>query len=229
MPFKDRWAPRHDYHKLDLAFIVDCTGSMGEYIRQAQKHVISISETISRTAYNVRLALVEYRDHPPQDKSFVTRVHDFTSDVKEMKVWVDKMSASGGGDCPESVADAIFKACKLGYREDATKMCVLIADAPPHGLGFAHDGFPNGCPDNHDPLASCHVMAEKGITLYTIGCEPSVDSFRDFLVGMAAITGGQYVPLHSANVMSKMIIDGALEEVSLEKLMGYVDDFVQME
>jgi len=42
--FPDPWAARHDRNKVDLAFIVDCTGSMGSHIRQAQKHVRSIAE-----------------------------------------------------------------------------------------------------------------------------------------------------------------------------------------
>ena len=45
---------------------------------------------------DVRLALVEYRDHPPQDISFVTRVHDFTSSVSQMRNWLGECGASGG-------------------------------------------------------------------------------------------------------------------------------------
>lgn len=126
--FPDPWAARHDRNKVDLAFIVDCTGSMGSHIRQAQKHVRSIAETVARTAFNVKLALVEYRDHPPQDNSFITRPHDFTHSLDEMKRWVDGMKASGGGDGPESVACALDNATKLSYRKDATKICVLIGE-----------------------------------------------------------------------------------------------------
>jgi len=38
------------------------------------------------------------------------------------------MSASGGGDGPESVACALDDAAKLSYRKDATKICVLICE-----------------------------------------------------------------------------------------------------
>ena len=79
------WSPRHDHQKVDLAFVIDCTQSMGSYIRQAQTHISTISERISRSAFNVHLALVEYRDHPPEDRSFVTKIHNFTSSVTEMK------------------------------------------------------------------------------------------------------------------------------------------------
>lgn len=126
--FKDPWAAKHDHQKVDLAFVVDCTGSMGPYIKQTQNNIRNIVDQISRTAFNVRMALVEYRDHPPQDSSFVTRVHDFTTSVDDMKKWVDGMKASGGGDGPEAVADALDATSKLSFRSDSTKMCVLIGN-----------------------------------------------------------------------------------------------------
>ena len=50
-----------------------------------------------------------------------------------------------GGDTPEAVADALQQVLKLDWRADSTKVCVFIADAPPHGLGRdCSDGFPNG-------------------------------------------------------------------------------------
>jgi hypothetical protein len=52
---------------LDLAFAMDCTGSMGSYIASATQNIRSIVEAIvSSEKSDVRLALVEYRDHPPQ-------------------------------------------------------------------------------------------------------------------------------------------------------------------
>ncbi len=83
---------------------------------------------------DIRLALVEYRDHMPQEATFVTRTHNFTASVKEMKQWLEGCSAQGGGDLPEAVADGLDEALKLSWREVATKIVVLIADAPPHGL-----------------------------------------------------------------------------------------------
>ncbi|XP_068689763.1 uncharacterized protein [Montipora foliosa] len=229
MSFNDPWAARHDRQKVDLVFIVDCTGSMGPYIKQAQKHIRTIAETVSRTAFSVKLALVEYKDHPPQDRTFITRVHDFTLSLSDMKTWVDGMRASGGGDGPESVACALHEATKLSFREDSTKMCVLIADAPPHGLGRDMDGFPDGCPTGNDPMKACRTMVEKGIVLYSVGCEPAILRHKDFFMGMAFMTGGQYVPLSQAQALSKVIINGTLEEVSQENLMGYIEDFMTME
>lgn len=70
-------------------------------------------------------------------------------------------------------------------------------------------------------------MAQKGITLYSVGCEPTIVPYKDFFQAIAYITGGQYVPLRNAKLLSKIIIGGAQEEISLEKLMEGVQKDVE--
>ena len=53
-------------------------------------------------------------------------------------------------------------------------MAVIIADAPPHGIGEYGDGFPSGSPDGEDPLVLSRDMASRGISL--------VCSFHQILV-----------------------------------------------
>lgn len=62
-------------------------------------------------------------------------------------------------------------------------------------------------------------MGEDGITLYSIGCEPAVSPYKEFFSALAYKTGGQYVPLSNASLLSKVIVYGTVEEISLEKLM----------
>ncbi|KAK2146229.1 hypothetical protein LSH36_623g01083 [Paralvinella palmiformis] len=209
---------------LDLAFAMDCTGSMGSYIRNATQNIRKIVEDIiSAEKADVRLALVEFRDHPPQDQSFVTRVHDFTSSVSQMRKWLDGCSANGGGDTPEAIADALLQVYKLDWKLNATKVCIFIADAPPHGLLCNGDGFPNGCPAGIEPMEVTAKIAEKGISLYVVGCEPSILKYRDFFMGLAHLTGGKYIPLENANLLSKIIVGGVQEEISLQQLMDEVN------
>ena len=81
---------------------------------------------------------------------------------------------------------------------------ILVADAPPHGLGIDHDGFPEGCPSRNDPMKACKTMVESGIVLYSVGCEPAILSYKDFFMGLAFKTGGQYVPLSRAQALSQV-------------------------
>lgn len=215
---------------LDLAFAMDCTGSMGSYIHEAQRNIrLIVEEIVSKEKADVRLALVEYRDHPPQDRTFVTRVNDFSPSVKKMKGWLDQCKAQGGGDAPEAVADALHQVLKLSWRPDAVKICVFISDAPPHGLNSCGDSFPNGCPDGLDPMEITNELAQKGVTLYLVGCEPAINPYKEFFSAIAHLTGGQYVPLRHAKLLSSVIIGGAAEELSLTQLMQEVENEVRQE
>ena len=131
---------------IDLAFCVDETGSMGSCIDQVKEHIISIiSETLQDPAVDsLRVGLVGYRDHPPQDTTFVTQVMEFTEDIAEIKAAVNGMKADGGGDKPECMTDGLYEVVRLRWRPRAAKVLVLIADAPPHGVGEWSDGFPDG-------------------------------------------------------------------------------------
>lgn len=211
--------------KLDLAFAMDCTGSMGRKIESAKQNIENIMQRISSSGTScIRFGLIEYRDHPPQEKSFVTRKHDFTPDLSTMKSWLTACLADGGGDTPEAVADALYDVLHLSWRSDATKICVLISDAPPHGLTQS-DNFPK-CPAGHDPVCIAFELAKKGVVLYSVGCGLS-GNVMEFFMAIAFKTGGQYVPLSNASNLAEVIIGGAQEEVSLEKWMTEVDEEVQ--
>jgi hypothetical protein len=91
-----------------------------------------------------------------------------------MKTWLEKCRAEGGGDTPEAVADALRAILSLSWRQNATRICILISDAPPHGLDTNGDSFLRGYPAGLDPIKLVQDMAELRITLYTIGVEPPI-------------------------------------------------------
>ena len=98
----------------------------------------------------MRVGLIAFRDHPPQDHTFITKVHPFTSDISQVRRDLSALYATGGGDGPEAVTAGLAAALMMNWRPHASKMVVLIADAPPHGIGEYGDGehFPrsfSGC------------------------------------------------------------------------------------
>jgi len=206
---------------------------MGSYIAAAQKNIRAIMEKIiAFEKVDARFGLVAYRDHPPQDSTFVTKTFDFTSSRRDMQAHVDWMSAQGGGDGPEAVAAGLKAAVDMCWRKESAKIIILIADAPPHGLGESGDGFPDGCPDGNDPLQLAHAMKDLGIVCYPVGCEPALGGYRfarDFLVSLATISQGQAVTLSSAALLADVIIGGAVEEIALERIMESVDREIEEE
>src|SRR5215813_11529699 len=86
---------------VDLCFVVDSTGSMQPFIDAAQRQLLDTTKQLSaKSSVDLRIGLVEYRDHPPQDKSFVTRINQLTADLKRMQRVINRLKADGGGDTP---------------------------------------------------------------------------------------------------------------------------------
>jgi Mg-chelatase subunit ChlD len=77
--------------------------------------------------------VVGYRD---QRDEWETQYWDFTGDVDAARAALWRLSADGGGDFPEAVFPAMKLAfTKLSWRNESTKVLVLVGDAPPH-IGF---------------------------------------------------------------------------------------------
>ncbi|KAH3712519.1 uncharacterized protein LOC127858606 [Dreissena polymorpha] len=209
---------------LDIAFIMDTTGSMGPYIETARNNIKRVVQEITEISEShIRFALIEYRDHKPEENTYVYRKQDFTPSVTTMQSWLEKSEANGGGDLPEAVAVALYAGSSLSWYDSAVKIAVLIADAPPHGLVSSGDRWPDGDPLGIDPVKMAYRMARIGITLYSVGCEPSILPYKDFFQALAYIAGGQYVPLSTPQALIDAIIGGAKEELAMRKISEEVD------
>jgi hypothetical protein len=93
--------------------------------------------------------VVTYRDHPPQDHSYVTKFNDFTDNFETI-AYVKTLSAGGGGDEPEAVHDGLLVSAKELNWVNLPGTPVLryifhIADAPPHGSEFTGYESKKGC------------------------------------------------------------------------------------
>ncbi|CAF1018029.1 unnamed protein product [Adineta ricciae] len=142
---------KHDVvDKLDIVFCCDATGSMSSYIIESKKTVHRIIGA-TKVIKDVKFRFVAYRDHPPQDTSFVTNSNpENLSDSTAIMKYVDSIQATGGGDGPEAVLDGLNDAVmNTRWRDSsALKYIVHIADAPPHGILYTSGGdhWPAGCP-----------------------------------------------------------------------------------
>src|SRR5579884_3334578 len=118
-------------NQVDLAFVVDTTGSMGHLITAAQNQMVSMLEGLSQAAeIDLCLGVVEYRDHPPQDK-MVYKVYHLTENLQKAQKSIRGLAAQGGGDAPEAVLDGIAAACReLSWYKHSRRLIVLVGDAP---------------------------------------------------------------------------------------------------
>jgi uncharacterized protein YegL len=122
------------HSRVEVAFVLDTTGSMGDLIDGAKRKIWSIATTIVDTNPNaeVSMALVVYRD---RGDDYVVKTTPLSEDIQGMYGKLVKLEADGGGDTPESVNEALDKAVsnlQWSGGSDVKRIVFLVGDAPPH-------------------------------------------------------------------------------------------------
>lgn len=120
--------------RVEVAFVLDTTGSMGDLIDGAKRKIWSIASSIVDTNPNVdiAMALVAYRD---RGDDYVVKSTPLSSDVQGLYGKLVKLQADGGGDTPESVNEALDKAIsglQWTSGSNVKHIVFLVGDAPPH-------------------------------------------------------------------------------------------------
>lgn len=166
---------------LDVAFVVDATGSMGDEIDFLKAEVQGIATRIQSgfQGVSIRYALVMYRD---KGDAYVTQHFDFTSDLAAFQAKLQEQGAGGGGDIPEAMDAAMALVPELAWSEgNAARMSFLLADAPPHKENRAAY------------MASVNSLRSMGVKLFPIAAS-GVDGETEFLMRVGAqSTMGRYL------------------------------------
>ena len=118
---------------LDIAFVVDATGSMGDEINYLKTELKDVIERVQQEnqSLQVRTASVFYRDHGDQ---YLTHESDFTPTISSTLDFIQNQYAAGGGDFPEAVDEALDATLnRLSWSSEARgRILFLVLDAPPH-------------------------------------------------------------------------------------------------
>jgi len=118
---------------LDLAILVDNTGSMAPLIDDVRANIGQLISTLRTGAGRVRVGMVAYRD---LGDDFVVRPLPLTDiggpGAYAVQGFIGTMQAYGGGDWPEKLDAALQVAADMGWRHDVPAAIVVIADAPAH-------------------------------------------------------------------------------------------------
>lgn len=166
--------------KLDLMLVVDTTGSMGDEIRYLQSELRSIIAAITdkHRDLDIRIGFVFYRD---LGDDYVTRTVSFTRDVGAAQGSLAQQYASGGGDYPEAMDQALIRAVGQDWRPDAVKSLLLVADAPPHDELFGRT------------WAAAEVARAQRIHITPVAASGVADKAEYAMRAMAAATQSRYL------------------------------------
>ena len=164
-----------------IAFVLDCTASMEEWIYAAQTKIREIVETSKRDhpLAQFEVGLVAYRDYGD-----IARFHtmDFTTPEEVMESLQD-IHAEGGDDEAEDVAHALRQVMELDWMDADLRMVFHITDAPAHGYMFhrphVSDRFPEGDPEGLDPRTIISQMSLRGFFYSFVKITSATDTMLD--------------------------------------------------
>jgi len=153
---------------------MDCTGSMGSYIRMCQEKINLIVDIIIKDNpnTNIKIAFVGYRDH----KDSPVKPLSFTSNVTDVKLFISQVSAQGGNDIPEDVCGGFRTAINLSWKS-SHRLMILITDAPCHGDMYhtVSDDYPKGDPNGLIPEVLLTEAVNKNIEVFFARINHSTD------------------------------------------------------
>ena len=122
--------------ELDVAWVVDASGSMDRFWTEARKVVDGITSRLARghadRQPDVRFGLVAFRDHG-QRNGYVTRTSDFGNE-EAFSAALGTITVGRGGDVPEAGLEAMQAALDLSWRPSqlTTRVMVMVSDASYH-------------------------------------------------------------------------------------------------
>jgi hypothetical protein len=118
--------------KLDLMFVIDTTGSMGSELRYLGAELEDVIKTVREENANLptRLSINYYKD---RGDVYVVQPNPFTDDFTDLLNGLRRKNASGGGDWPEALDEALMNAVfEHEWLEDSVKIMFVVLDAPAH-------------------------------------------------------------------------------------------------
>jgi hypothetical protein len=179
--------------RVEVAFVLDSTGSMGGLIEGAKQKIWSIANSIiaQKPAPDIRIGLVTYRD---RGDAYVAERFDLTGDIDAVFTTLQGFTADGGGDDPESVNQALHDAVTdLSWSTDARvlRIIFLVGDYPPH-MDYRDDvKYP----------VTCREAVRRGLIIDTVQCG-GVPETTAVWKEIARLSKGSYVALAQSGNMT---------------------------
>ena len=112
-------------NSVDIVFVFDVTGSMGEEIEAVKENIIEFADSLSHRRFDFRLGMVTFLDR-------IEMTYPFTDDPQEFRSRVARQFPHGGGASPENSLDGLMEAAQFDFRPDAQRIVIWITDAPFH-------------------------------------------------------------------------------------------------
>mmetsp|Transcript_40608 Transcript_40608/g.46170 ORF Transcript_40608/g.46170 Transcript_40608/m.46170 type:complete len:893 (+) Transcript_40608:147-2825(+) len=205
-------APSSKPNAMDLAIVLDTTGSMCDelnFLQDELDNVLSLFLQRLGRIIDLRVAVVFYKD---EGDVYVVSETDFTDIDSAMRQLKSEM-CNGGGDYPEAVHSAWERASDLDWRgsnENVARVAFLIGDAPPHR------------PQIQSAFEAALRLRANGVRLYGLAASDTNDVLEYLLRMVALLSHGRHMWLTNDSGIGNSKADAKVacfQVTELEKLL----------
>ncbi len=169
---------------LDIVFVMDTTGSMGEEIERLRRmiEIIYMNLRTLSVETDIRFGMVMYKD---KGDAYRTRGFQLTGDLQRFQELLETVQAAGGGDQPEDLEAALVDTLeRINWSSRGVRLAYVVTDAPAH---LDYEDLPYG----YDEAA--RRAKARGIKIHTIGTGGLPLEGEYQLRQIAQHTGGRYI------------------------------------
>ncbi len=173
-------------HKIQIALIMDTSGSMEGLIEQAKSQLWNLVGALSHAKYGdktpkLEIALYQYgNDGLSSSSGYIQRISPLISDLDEVSAALFSLRTNGGSEYCGMVIEKSLHGLEWSKSDDDIKMIFIAGNEP----------FTQG-PVNYE--SACGDARAKGVVVNTIHCGSYSEGVRGSWKSGAMIGGGDYM------------------------------------
>ena len=202
---------------VQLAILLDTSGSMSGLINQARAEIWSVVNELAKTRRHgerprLEVALYEYgKSSLPRSEGYIQRLVAFTTDLDHVSEELFALQTNGGDEYCGKVIDRATHELDWSQAEGALKMVVIAGNEP----------FTQG---PKDYKAAVRAAIARGIVVNTIHCGSFADGVRGKWQDAARLADGSYAHIDHNRQVAKTQApqDAEIKKLGAELNQTYV-------
>ena len=202
--------------KVEIAFVVDATGSMQDEIDYLKEELEDILVNVAKKdpSLDMHTAAVFYRD---KGDAYLTIQSGMKKGTEDAIAFIRKQNADGGGDYPEALNEGLNDAInKIKWSKDArARIIFLLMDAPPHDEA------------KNEMALLIRQAAAMGIRIVPVACSGTDKSTEFIMRSMALATNGTYLFLTDDSGIGNPHIKPTTDEFKVELLNNLMQRIIE--
>ena len=206
---------------LDMVIAFDTTGSMAAYIGAVRKEVTELVPRLFKYNQNLRLGIVAFGDYCDMRNAteFGNAYQSLmpTDNANNIIKFINESKNTNGGDSDEFYELVIRKIVEeTPWRDNSTKVILLIADAAPHPLGYTYQDYV--VRNQIDWRIEARNAKQKEIKIDTVSIMDEA-----WYKELSDITNGVSVPFKTGEKTALLVEAAAMARGSKEARMHFFD------